>query len=198
MSETIKDGTGSGYLARVTSDNRLETYSIQSPYIEYATSRYQNGWNLNLVSAPLTGGVETIVAQLKNTDSNNAYIWNYLISYNGGDTNHNRVMSFNVKVGTGAPISAYVTANIAPLWVNLQKSSTLTGYIWDKTTAGGMVMANAGTTVFSTYVAQGSFLHAVEGSVTLPPGETITYSMIAEESGLASLAIKFYQKNEEL
>lgn len=199
MSETIKDGCGSGYLTRVTSDNRLTTYAVIAPYIEFASSKHQDAYNLNLIRAPVSASTQTIVMQIRNTDPQRLlHIWNNVISYNGGDTNHNRVLDFNISTGVSfPPTSGYVLGFVAPLWINLPKTPPITGYLWDKTTPGGMQFVSPGSIAFSTLITQGSYYHPLDGCVVIPPGDTLTYSMNAEETGVASLSVKMYFKAAE-
>lgn len=65
MSEQIKDGTGSGYLARVDSDQRLHTDSVIDTQ-EFAANKKGNAYNINTGVVNLTDANETSMIYFNN------------------------------------------------------------------------------------------------------------------------------------
>lgn len=68
MSLIIKDGTGTGSVVEVGSNNRLKVEAIQQTAVSAATEK-GNSYNLNTGSITLTSGGESAVMYVKNTDS---------------------------------------------------------------------------------------------------------------------------------
>jgi hypothetical protein len=69
----IQDGTGSGLLAKVDSDNRLRTRSV-TRNIQAQRSFEGYGYNLNTGNIALTSGSESAIMYLKYTGNENFHI----------------------------------------------------------------------------------------------------------------------------
>lgn len=67
MAEQIKDGTGSGYLTKVDSDNRFYTRSVTEPE-EFFANQKGNAYNLNTGIVTLTDDNETTLFYMKNNE----------------------------------------------------------------------------------------------------------------------------------
>jgi hypothetical protein len=65
--ETIVDGTGSSYEAKVDSDNRLNVYSVQRDLSSEA-ARLGRNYNVNTGAINLTSANKSAVAYIKNND----------------------------------------------------------------------------------------------------------------------------------
>lgn len=78
MSETIKDGTGTGYLAKVNSSNQLNTRSISENEEVYANIN-GNAYNLNTGIVTLTSAAETTLFYFKNNEDDSFIITGVVI-----------------------------------------------------------------------------------------------------------------------
>ncbi len=68
MPETLIDGTGSGNLQRVDSDNRAHVFSVTETEAESANTE-GNAFNVNTGVITLTDAVDTPILYFKNTDA---------------------------------------------------------------------------------------------------------------------------------
>lgn len=78
MSEVIKDGTGTGNVAKVDENNRLYTLSVSEGYSIEATRIGQN-YNLNTGEITLTSANKSAVAYLKNNSDKDFVIEKVLV-----------------------------------------------------------------------------------------------------------------------
>jgi hypothetical protein len=69
MGESILDGTGSSFKAKVDSDNKLEVRSITRQEEEFANAQ-GDAYNINTGLITLTDAVDTPVLYLKNNETN--------------------------------------------------------------------------------------------------------------------------------
>ena len=189
MSETIKDGTGAGYLARVTPEHRLMVTSTSvAKIVEYTESG--NGFNFSIIDVPVSGGVDTNLLYIKNTDPDAyLYIQQLIIGYDGGASTGAKTGILYAKVGTGVPTSAAVASTPSNLLVGSTHAAITTFYTWDKTTAGGMVVPVSGTKTLGLQIAAGTTYHRLDGSFILMPGAERCYSFKATETGTFSLTL---------
>ena len=67
MAEQIKDGSGTGYLAKVDTDNRLFTRSVTQSE-EFFANENGNAYNLNTGIVDLTDANETTIFYMKNNE----------------------------------------------------------------------------------------------------------------------------------
>ena len=70
MSNLIKDGTGGGYLAKVTANNRLASEAIVITGEDDAI-RVGEGWQISSKPVVFTAGTASAILYVKNTDSRN-------------------------------------------------------------------------------------------------------------------------------
>jgi hypothetical protein len=68
MSETIKDGMGDGYQARVSANHQLRTVSVSLSEVADASAK-GNSYNINTGIIPLTTSTESGVLYFKNEES---------------------------------------------------------------------------------------------------------------------------------
>ena len=73
MSETIKDGTGTGKLAGVTIDNQLKTLASSSG-TDVAANNAGNAYNINSGIINLTDALETSILYIKNNETLDIFI----------------------------------------------------------------------------------------------------------------------------
>lgn len=191
MSETIKDGTGTGYLAKVSNDNKLWVESVATPKITDVAARGES-YFLSINDAPLASGTDTKVLYLKNGDPT-MYMYTHVLclGWNGGSTNHNRCMTMYSIAGTGVPTSGAQSVVVPNFLVGIGGLANGTFMRWDKTLAGGMVTPG-GTAAVGLICAQGMTYHWLNGALVFPPGQERCFSLKAEEDGVASMMAHIY------
>jgi len=192
MSETIRDGTGTGYLTRVDSDNRLWTAAVSTPKI---TERAEAGQSyfLSINDAPLASGTDTKVIYLKNNDPTLYLYTNVLcLGWNGGNTNHNRTMTMYSVADTGTPTGSMQSVVVPNFLIGVGGVANGTFMRWDKTNPGGMTTPNVGTVAVGLICSQGMTYHWLHGALVFPPGQERCFSLKAEEDGVASMMAHIY------
>lgn len=73
MADTIRDGSGSGYLAKVNANNRLYVNAVSTDE-NLQASKQGNSYNINTGVITLTDDVETPVIYLKNNEVEDFHI----------------------------------------------------------------------------------------------------------------------------
>lgn len=200
MSEHIKDGTGRGYLAKVSSRNRQLTDGLVEP-LSAELSRRGLLFGCGSGSVTLTGSESFApILWLKNNDPDNYFhIQKLIFGWNGGSTNHNRtILSFiryQITVPTGA------NADATPAIENISLSGTTeavtdskaTAYKWDGTGSSGMTGGSGGFLQIPNRIAQGNTSINIDGEIILGQGDTMQMEVIPEEAGLYNVAIVYYK-----
>lgn len=80
--ESIKDGTGNGYKAAVTVNNRLKTTGIDLTLVEAATEAGDT-YNINSSELTLTTAGESALLYLKNNEATNIVIDSLIVNISG-------------------------------------------------------------------------------------------------------------------
>lgn len=185
----IRDGTGKGTRARVNEENQLEVQSSTVTANAYASAYYGRAVVLPAVDNLLNSTVERAVLWWKNTDPNLRFHLNrYYMGWNGGDTNHNRVVTARLYVGTAVPTANHVA--FIPPSINLASSfqAMMTAYVWDGV-GNGMTVATPGTKVQAGCFAQGMFQLDLDGSMIMGFGSVLCATVQPEEAGKCSLIV---------
>jgi len=100
MADFIKDGTGSGYLAKVTTDNKLSVYS-KSASLQHSVSE-EREQAYQVISTATLGAGETVVMHVTNQSSSNmvvTYLRHQLVGASGGTSFPNASNYFSVRLG---------------------------------------------------------------------------------------------------
>lgn len=189
MPDAIRDGTGSGNLAKVTSHHQLYTFSITRP--EIADVSLDDSRAFLLCSPVFTPGVgvgETTLWFKHSDASHNLMVVEVVPSWNGGNTNHNRSLLVQWLSGTSEP-SANRTA-VTPVNLNLGStvSSDITAWAWDNV-GTGLTVATPGTVVGSNYLTQGRTACELGGALIIPADIPMAFRFTAEEAGSGTLAL---------
>lgn len=200
MSDTIKDGSGRGYLAKISSKNRIFTDGIQEPLSAELSRR-------GLLFGCGSGGVTLDAAMsfapilwLKNNDPDyNFHIQKLIFGWNGGSTNHNRTVLSFIRYQATVPTGAHTSAT--PAIENISKSGTTeavtdgnaVAYKWDGTGTSGMTGGTGGYLQIPNRLAQGNTSIQIDGEIILGQGDTMQMEVIPEEAGLYNVAIVYYK-----
>jgi hypothetical protein len=190
----IKDGTGSGARTKVDDDHRLYTASRVRTAASVASD---DGLAFSLAAneLSLTGGTEYAIMSFTNTDPNRSFHINKIfVGWNGGDTNHDRALTGMIYKGMSVPSDNYYfnedTPSIGPGNLNFGSSTTALAdyYLWNGS-GDGMVVASSGTKSMSNYFCQGTTILVTDGTIELPFGSSIAFSLRPEETGKAGLVV---------
>ncbi len=104
----IKDGTGKGVLARVDPDNRLWTAAVTKDTLGYIADTTGYSFTWGIFAKTLPGTSEYLILRIKNVDSTrHLHLHRFMLSWNGGSTNFNRVIQGAMYVGTYSPSANY-------------------------------------------------------------------------------------------
>lgn len=187
----IKDGTGTSSLAKVDSDNHLDTKAITEPLSTYRSREYGDYFIISLTATTLNSTNEHMMIYLRNDNKDkNIEIFYHAYGYNGGNTNRNRTMEFRTYRNPGAPIANYVALTVNNVNYTRTNISNVVAYKWNGI-GDGMTMP-AGTNTASQIVGQGLTQVQTEGIPILGYGQAIGYSLLAEEVGRVSIVVRFY------
>lgn len=190
MPDSILDGTGKGFGAKVDSSNRLKVDAISSTFEHFVSHTESNGYQIIGTASPVDGTVNII--HIKNVDSNNLTllpmrIRTQLIDLAGGSSlpNANNYFSFTLEEmhssggSTATPINT--TAGSTKL------SSTIV-HINDPTVIG------AAKEIERCYPSVNGEIDIwqTDGVLIVPPGNTMNVRYVGDyTSGLLYTSILF-------
>lgn len=201
MAEAIKDGTGNGNLAKVTSDNRVTVDAIT----ELVSSERSRTGNLFGVGTGFldTSGSMTLggVLWLRNdaTDED-LYVQKMIFGWNGGSTTFDRVVQSFIKYQTGEPTANNTSIddqieNISKTGAAAVASGKVTAYKWDEVGAG-FTSGAGGFLQIPNQIPKGNTSIQIDGEIILGPGDSmemqVTDNMTGGEAGIYNVAIVYY------
>jgi len=193
MPDSIKDGTGKGYVAKVDTENRLHTFdTVQSEEVHVAETHGQT-FGVSSGSVTLTSLNPHLVLYLTNTSSTRwLYVTEIIVSYNGGTTNHNRACLFELIKSPGAPTVNNTAGTIGNL--NFASGETAEGTMefWDGV-GNGMTSAG-GAAVLNHIIAQGATSINPMGLPIMNRGGAIGIRFTGEEIGDVCVSMRFMYK----
>lgn len=202
MAETIRDGTGAGALARVTSDNRLATDSI----VTLASSERSLTGNLFGVGTGYltTSGSMSFggVLWLRNdATTEDLLVQKLIFGWNGGTTSFNRVVRSFIKYQTSAPTGNATSINdqienISKTGGAAVASGKVTAFKWDGV-GDGFTGGSGGFLQIPNQIPQGNTSIPIDGEIILGPGDAMEMQVIDSgtadlEAGIYNVAIVYY------
>jgi len=189
----IQDGSGKGYWAKVDSYNRTHTYSTTLKEISDVSSRTENSYSVTTELFTFNSTNEHPWLYIKNTNpSLYMFISSIIYSYNGGDTNHNRVMTKRVYRDIPTPTDRYNNCCKSNLNIGSNNTALLTAYSWNGSGDGMEIDLTNSTYVSTSLITKGSLpLGDLEG-VVLPYNSSLLFTYEPEEIGTASISTKLY------
>lgn len=189
----IKNGTGDGNRAEVDSEHRLHVAAKTRTASSISTEKGLS-FGFAVLDRTITGGHEHGVFRFKNEDPNYDYqVTRIFMAWNGGDTNHNRVIvgrAYKDSVApTGHCLDNATYPQIGPGNLNLGSSRTAIGeyHIWNGASGLGMEMTSSGTLIQSVMGAQGTTVLDIDGTIDIPFGSSYFITLEAEETGKFSI-----------
>lgn len=188
MSETLKDGRGTGNRAQVDEDGRLRTHATALTAMAHASKSHGRAFSIPALNYSLsTADQEYNLVWVRNDDPEyNMHINRFYIGWNGGDTNHNRTLDCRMYVGTPEPTANNTSFNLGNLNFTSSRESVTTNYLWDGV-GNGLTVAAQGTKAIANYFSQGTTTIEVDGTIVVGYGQAIMLTATPEEAGDVSL-----------
>lgn len=185
MSIVIESGVGSGNKALVTAEKRLAVSAVTRDKLgQRSADGAAWGVDTGFLDVTVTGGRMLYIA---NTSSNKLIkLSNVWFNWNGGSTNHNRVLKGIMYFGDTAPTTNITTGAMANLNTGEQSLFESTVLSWDGG-GNGMTGHTAGQAAFNFHVAQGNKEYHLDGAVIVAPGSSVSFNLQGEENGEASI-----------
>jgi hypothetical protein len=195
MPMQIRDGAGSGNLAQVDSNKRLQVYATSASNQHYASERDQQAYQC-IGTATLASG--TVVAlHIKNTSTTKrmvvSYIRHQVIDPAGGTAVPNASNYFQVALGR-----TYSSGGSAATPVNVYagsgNSAEVTAY------QGAPTLAGTASEIDRDYTQSEANMQSFnkEGALIIPPNQTIELSYVGDQtSGTIYTRISFYMEGHD-
>ena len=182
MSEQILDGTGKGYKAKVTEQNRLSTFSIVESRSADISQREGNTFLLasDFVSLTTTGSFNGMM-YVKNNSNSGLYIDKIRICGTGTSMNSMQsIITANPTAGTLISDANDASANPA----NLGSSNIFDGLAYSASADGKTVTDGTQISQFTIHLP-GHTIQEYDGALYLPKGSSFAVSV---KPGVATTA----------
>ena len=193
MTDFIQDGTGTGYRARVTKDNRLDVNSIETT-AESLASVSGDSFNVSNDIIDITSDAETALIYMNNTNSEDWVITRVYFHFGGstgGVGSGDFCMTTNATTGTIISGATSVT----PVNANLGSAKLLVGEFFQGT--NGSTITN-GTEFLRTIIPSFTSRNIIPfDSVIIPPGASLSLSFkppAGNTSLNAQLGVNFFRR----
>lgn len=185
MSITIKDGTGSGNVAKVTNEKRLETSAVTETEKDHACI-LGDTYNINTGDITLTDANETTVLYIKNNESN-PLVLTALIYNLGASTGGSGDVKINVlRNPTTGDIVTNASAVEAVSNQNYGSSKSLTADVYKGATADAVI--TDGTVSVSTRSASNTGRIVVSlGALVIPQGSSLAVNYTPPASNTSQI-----------
>ncbi len=187
MPDTIKDGTGSGSLASVTDDNRLNVSSRVGSRIYYESRDNANAFGVGtpILTATTNGGYMLCI---KNTSATkNMVITDWRFNWDGGSTSHNKVAFATMYFGVSEPTANNIEGTAGVLNKSSNNTFDIVTQHWDE--VGDGMVATGGHAGFNFIFAQGSTYMDTQGAIILGSNNSLTLFVRGEEVGETSMEL---------
>ncbi len=192
MTDVIKDGTGKGYLAKVNSNNELAVEGIVESSF-HRNSEKDMGF---VIATPILAVTATGGRALRAVPTDlPAHIAGFTIGWNGGNTNHNRMLEVEVYFGEGAPTANHVALAARSTISGSVRVPAFTTWRWDGV-GNGMTGMSAGSLIMSCIVGPGCTFVPIDGMLAITLASAMSINLKGEEAGNATF--KFTGYSEEL
>lgn len=172
MTDFIQDGTGTGYRAKVTSDNRLTTDSVETT-AESLASVGGDSFNVSNDIVDITSDAETALIHIRNTNSEDWVVTRVYFHFGGstgGVGSGEFCMTTNATTGTLISGGSAVT----PVNANLGSAKLLVGEFLQGT--NGSTVTD-GIEFLRTIVPSFTSRNIIPfDSVIVPPGASLSLS----------------------
>ena len=188
MAETIIDGTGKGFEAKVDSNNKLSVYSVSENKVEFAASN-GDSYNINTGTLVLTSAIESSLLYLKNNGDSDLHIASIgflLGNSTGGAGDLNVTVVKNCTLGTVVTDEVVVDINQNK---NTGSSQELVADIYKG--GEGKTITN-GTDLYYSLVAGAGRPYVIStGTVAIPKGSSIGIKL-TPQTGNTSMSLQVF------
>lgn len=193
MAEIIKDGTGTGKTLKINENNKAMCDSvIQSEESEVA-ERTGQSFVISTLVKTLNSTDPHFFLYLKNTSvDKNLYIWIANFGWNGGSTNHNRVLKWGWLVNSNEPTANHTAVIPGNLNFTSSEVASAIAYKWDGV-GDGMTYTGGGIASEAIF-AQGYPRIETRGIPILGVNHSFGILLTGEEVGDAVVTLRFYYK----
>lgn len=191
----ITDGTGSGYLGKVNSDNRFEMTGDTESTMAFVSQKRGKAYALASGLITVTTSDTGRIFYWKNTSSTESFIVEkLLVNWNGGSTNYNKTATFLVWSGDAAPTANNTTFSTGvPLNYNFSGIPPATVERWDGTSPG-LTSVTGGAVGGGLIAAPGNTQIPFDGALVYGPGFATSVSVTVPEDGQVFIAFQGYFK----
>jgi hypothetical protein len=187
MPDMIRDGKGNGFLAEVDSENRIQaactTETALAHRSYYDGSAY--GISTPMLTITTTGGR---MLWIKNNSSTPFWFTDFWFNWNGGTTNHNRVMYGQLVFADTEPDTNVTVGGAGVLNRSKTSAANMSVLYWDEV-GDGLTGHDAGTPAFFWCNGQGSQHYSTDGAIIIGVNKTLSVNLQGEEVGEASINI---------
>ena len=191
MSHIIEDGKGTGKKAKVDADNKLATTAITRIAITFISESLGDAFRVTSTFLPITATRGCVFWFRNNSATKHFHVSTVRIGWNGGDTNHNRVVKAELRGGVSEPSANNQTAATLGLNSIAPKTPEMTAYEWDSVSTG-MTVASEGVLSATAIFSQGLTVVDVEGAIIMGTNGALGIFFQAEETGLATITVEGY------
>ena len=193
MTDFIQDGTGTGYRARVTNDNKLTVDSVETT-AESLASVNGDSFNVSNDIVDITSDTETALIHIRNTNSEDWVITRVYFHFGGstgGVGSGEFCMTTNATTGTLISGGAALT----PVNANLGSAKLLVGEFLQGTNGSTIT---SGVEFLRTIVPSFTSRNIIPfDSVIVPPGASLSLSFkppAGNTSLNAQLGVNFFRR----
>lgn len=188
----ILDGSGKGYRAFVNDYGKLEVCATVETNESYISSVFGRAFSVSTLVHTLNSTNEHYVMWLQNQSQQyDMRIWVANFAWNGGSTNHNRVMKWNWYVGSGEPTANHTTAISGNLNLKSNNDSEVSVYKWDGV-GDGMTMGSSGVLTTQELFSQGHSIIEARGIPVIGYNDISAFSITGEEIGDFVITLRYY------
>ena len=183
----LEDGKGTGTLAEVDGDQRLQVASISSDRAESANFDKES-FVLSTNKFSIGAGVEYRVAYISNGEASRDMVIDLERFYtDGGSTSNTKPITFRCYVNASVPTTNSVAKD--PIGTNTSAGQSSADFVvWDGVSTG-MVQVSAGDKMGDGIITIGNTDARLPSKLILGPAKTMTYSFECAEAAEVSLQI---------
>lgn len=196
MSVTIKDGTGSGNVAKVTSENRVEVAAITQAEKDHG-AQLGDKYNINTGDITLTDANKTTILYIKNNEDNDLVINSFVYNLGATASGTGDVKIEVLRNPTTGDIVTNASAVEAVSNQNFGSSDTLTADVYKGATADAAITDGAVSISTRSAANTGRIVISL-GALVIPKGSSmaVDYTPPASNtSQIVQVAVACFVKN---